>query len=136
MGTWLMHQHSESPPSELITGIMVPVERPSFRILMSSKIMYTARNSSFRSQFICSNVPNRMSSIAHIGVVVCKTISKEFYGESHTKTYFLVCSTGGRQGLNSIRLGIFPISQSIQHRYMERRLVAVQVKNWEAYYLA
>ncbi|KAJ3783996.1 Tannase/feruloyl esterase [Lentinula aff. detonsa] len=40
---------------------------------------------------------------AHTGVVVGKAITKEFYGKSHTKSYYLGCSTGGRQGLKSVQ---------------------------------
>lgn len=34
----------------------------------------------------------------HTGVVVGKKITKAFYGKTHTKSYYLGCSTGGRQG--------------------------------------
>ncbi|OLN87931.1 putative feruloyl esterase B-2-like protein 1 [Colletotrichum chlorophyti] len=34
----------------------------------------------------------------HTGVVVGKDVSKAFYGRAHTKSYYLGCSTGGRQG--------------------------------------
>ncbi|KAL0938616.1 feruloyl esterase B-2-like protein 1 [Colletotrichum truncatum] len=34
----------------------------------------------------------------HTGVVVGKDVSKSFYGSPHTKSYYLGCSTGGRQG--------------------------------------
>ncbi|KAF2106849.1 tannase and feruloyl esterase [Lophiotrema nucula] len=34
----------------------------------------------------------------HTGVVVGKEISNTFYGEPHKKSYYLGCSTGGRQG--------------------------------------
>ncbi|KAK7543810.1 Tannase/feruloyl esterase [Phyllosticta citricarpa] len=37
----------------------------------------------------------------HTGVVVGKKISEAFYGKTHTKSYYLGCSTGGRQGLKS-----------------------------------
>jgi feruloyl esterase len=37
----------------------------------------------------------------HTGVVVGKQVSQSFYGEPHTKSYYLGCSTGGRQGLKS-----------------------------------
>ncbi|KAF2189296.1 tannase and feruloyl esterase [Zopfia rhizophila CBS 207.26] len=37
----------------------------------------------------------------HTGVVVGKEISKTFYGETHKKSYYLGCSTGGRQGFKS-----------------------------------
>ncbi|KAF5366742.1 hypothetical protein D9758_006548 [Tetrapyrgos nigripes] len=39
----------------------------------------------------------------HTGVVVGKDITKTFYGNEHTKSYYLGCSTGGRQGLKSIQ---------------------------------
>ncbi|KAF5523518.1 putative feruloyl esterase B-2 [Colletotrichum aenigma] len=35
----------------------------------------------------------------HTGVVVGKDVSKSFYGKAHTKSYYLGCSTGGRQGM-------------------------------------
>lgn len=35
----------------------------------------------------------------HTGVVVGKDVSKAFYGKAHTKSYYLGCSTGGRQGM-------------------------------------
>ncbi|KAH7176928.1 tannase and feruloyl esterase [Dactylonectria macrodidyma] len=34
----------------------------------------------------------------HTGVVVGKEVSQAFYGKNHTKSYYLGCSTGGRQG--------------------------------------
>lgn len=34
-------------------------------------------------------------------MVVGKEISKQFYGEDHTKSYYLGCSTGGRQGFKA-----------------------------------
>ncbi|KAF2846945.1 tannase and feruloyl esterase [Plenodomus tracheiphilus IPT5] len=37
----------------------------------------------------------------HQGVVVGKKISKTFYGKTHKKSYYLGCSTGGRQGFKS-----------------------------------
>ncbi|KAF5346153.1 hypothetical protein D9758_009943 [Tetrapyrgos nigripes] len=39
----------------------------------------------------------------HTGVVVGKDITKAFYGSAHTKSYYLGCSTGGRQGLKSVQ---------------------------------
>lgn len=35
----------------------------------------------------------------HTGVVLGKQITDAFYGKPHTKSYYLGCSTGGRQGL-------------------------------------
>lgn len=37
----------------------------------------------------------------HTGVVVGKEITKTFYGSAHKKSYYLGCSTGGRQGFKS-----------------------------------
>ncbi|KAK2039348.1 tannase and feruloyl esterase [Colletotrichum somersetense] len=34
----------------------------------------------------------------HTGVVIGKEVTKAFYGKEHTKSYYLGCSTGGRQG--------------------------------------
>ncbi|KAK8042506.1 Tannase/feruloyl esterase [Apiospora phragmitis] len=36
------------------------------------------------------------------GVVVGKDVSKAFYGKPHTKSYYLGCSTGGRQGMKMV----------------------------------
>ncbi|KAF2450862.1 tannase and feruloyl esterase [Karstenula rhodostoma CBS 690.94] len=37
----------------------------------------------------------------HTNVVLGKEITKQFYGSPHTKSYYLGCSTGGRQGFKS-----------------------------------
>ncbi|KAK4119270.1 tannase and feruloyl esterase [Parathielavia appendiculata] len=37
----------------------------------------------------------------HTNVVIGKQISKAFYSKKHTKSYYLGCSTGGRQGFKS-----------------------------------
>ncbi|KAH7398584.1 feruloyl esterase-like protein B [Pyrenochaeta sp. MPI-SDFR-AT-0127] len=37
----------------------------------------------------------------HTGVVIGKRITKHFYGKPHKKSYYLGCSTGGRQGFKS-----------------------------------
>lgn len=39
----------------------------------------------------------------HTGVVVGKEITNVFYGEAYTKSYYLGCSTGGRQGFKEIQ---------------------------------
>ncbi|PSN73504.1 tannase and feruloyl esterase [Corynespora cassiicola Philippines] len=39
----------------------------------------------------------------HTGVVTGKQISQTFYGRNHTKSYYLGCSTGGRQGFKSVQ---------------------------------
>ncbi|EXJ88746.1 feruloyl esterase [Capronia coronata CBS 617.96] len=39
----------------------------------------------------------------HTGVVLGKRISKIFYGKPHTKSYYLGCSTGGRQGFKEVQ---------------------------------
>ena len=39
----------------------------------------------------------------HTGVVAGKKISQEFYGKLHNKSYYLGCSTGGRQGFKSVQ---------------------------------
>ncbi|EON69633.1 hypothetical protein W97_08893 [Coniosporium apollinis CBS 100218] len=39
----------------------------------------------------------------YTGVVVGKQISNAFYGAPHTKSYYLGCSTGGRQGLKMVQ---------------------------------
>ncbi|KAJ3862620.1 Tannase/feruloyl esterase [Lentinula novae-zelandiae] len=48
-------------------------------------------------------VEDYASRSVHTGVVIGKAISKQFYGKSHTKSYYLGCSTGGRQGLKSVQ---------------------------------
>ncbi|KAI6354089.1 hypothetical protein MCOR25_008758 [Pyricularia grisea] len=37
------------------------------------------------------------------GVVVGKNVSKAFYGKEHSKSYYLGCSTGGRQGIKMVQ---------------------------------
>lgn len=37
----------------------------------------------------------------HTGVVVGKAVAQAFYGAPHTKSYYLGCSTGGRQGFKA-----------------------------------
>jgi feruloyl esterase len=37
----------------------------------------------------------------HTGVVTGKKVTKQFYGKKHHKSYYLGCSTGGRQGFKS-----------------------------------
>ncbi|KAE9370689.1 ferulic acid esterase [Stipitochalara longipes BDJ] len=39
----------------------------------------------------------------HTGVVVGKELTKQFYGTAHKKSYYLGCSTGGRQGFKSVQ---------------------------------
>ena len=39
----------------------------------------------------------------HTGVVIGKQVSKSFYGATHKKSYYLGCSTGGRQGFKSVQ---------------------------------
>ncbi|KAF5343274.1 hypothetical protein D9758_016313 [Tetrapyrgos nigripes] len=39
----------------------------------------------------------------HTGVVVGKDVTKTFYGSAHTKSYYIGCSTDGRQGLKSVQ---------------------------------
>jgi feruloyl esterase len=39
----------------------------------------------------------------HTGVVVGKEITKKYYGEAHKKSYYLGCSTGGRQGFTAVQ---------------------------------
>ena len=39
----------------------------------------------------------------HTGVLVGKEITKQFYGAPHKKSYYLGCSTGGRQGFKSVQ---------------------------------
>ena len=39
----------------------------------------------------------------HTGVVVGKQITKKYYGEAHKKSYYLGCSTGGRQGFKAVQ---------------------------------
>ncbi|KAJ2904929.1 tannase and feruloyl esterase [Zalerion maritima] len=37
----------------------------------------------------------------HTGAVVGKEVSRQFYGREHDKSYYIGCSTGGRQGFKS-----------------------------------
>ncbi|KAF0323579.1 putative feruloyl esterase [Colletotrichum sp. SAR11_59] len=37
------------------------------------------------------------------GVSIGKQVAQEFYDKSHTKSYYLGCSTGGRQGLKAVQ---------------------------------
>lgn len=39
----------------------------------------------------------------HTGVAVGKQITQEYYGEAHKKSYYLGCSTGGRQGFKAVQ---------------------------------
>jgi feruloyl esterase len=39
----------------------------------------------------------------HLGVVVGKQVSAHYYGSPHTKSYYLGCSTGGRQGFKAVQ---------------------------------
>jgi feruloyl esterase len=39
----------------------------------------------------------------HTGVVVGKEITKQYYGNAHKKSYYLGCSTGGRQGFKAVQ---------------------------------
>ncbi|KAK1218099.1 hypothetical protein PQX77_019230 [Marasmius sp. AFHP31] len=38
----------------------------------------------------------------HMSTVIGKELTEAFYGQQHTKSYYLGCSTGGRQGLKSV----------------------------------
>jgi feruloyl esterase len=39
----------------------------------------------------------------HTGVVLGKSITKQYYGTAHKKSYYLGCSTGGRQGFKVVQ---------------------------------
>lgn len=39
----------------------------------------------------------------HTGVVVGKEVSQAYYGKAHNVSYYLGCSTGGRQGIKSVQ---------------------------------
>ena len=39
----------------------------------------------------------------HTGVVVGKQLVETFYGAPHNKSYYLGCSTGGRQGFKAVQ---------------------------------
>ena len=39
----------------------------------------------------------------HTGVVVGKELTKAYYEQDYTKSYYLGCSTGGRQGLKMVQ---------------------------------
>ncbi|THU77521.1 putative feruloyl esterase B-2, partial [Dendrothele bispora CBS 962.96] len=57
-------------------------------------------------QFFLNN-PDVLADFAfraiHTGVLVGKNLTKTFYGSPHNKSYYLGCSTGGRQGLKSVQ---------------------------------
>lgn len=56
------------------------------------------------SLHLSSAITNQISLTSiHTGVVVGKQITKEFYGTKHKKSYYLGCSTGGRQGFKSVQ---------------------------------
>lgn len=38
----------------------------------------------------------------HITTVVSKQLVAQYYGYPHTKSYYLACSTGGRQGIKAM----------------------------------
>ena len=39
----------------------------------------------------------------HTGVVIGKQITEQYYGSPHHKSYYLGCSTGGRQGFKAVQ---------------------------------
>lgn len=39
----------------------------------------------------------------HTGVVIGKEVTKQYYGAAHKKSYYLGCSTGGRQGFKAVQ---------------------------------
>jgi feruloyl esterase len=39
----------------------------------------------------------------HTGVVIGKQLTKLYYGTVHKKSYYLGCSTGGRQGFKAVQ---------------------------------
>ncbi|KAF8857679.1 hypothetical protein BDZ45DRAFT_652454 [Acephala macrosclerotiorum] len=39
----------------------------------------------------------------HTGVVIGKQITEQYYGKAHKKSYYLGCSTGGRQGFKMVQ---------------------------------
>jgi feruloyl esterase len=39
----------------------------------------------------------------HLGVVIGKQVTAQYYGMPHTKSYYLGCSTGGRQGFKTVQ---------------------------------
>ncbi|TID23407.1 feruloyl esterase b [Venturia nashicola] len=40
----------------------------------------------------------------HTNVLIGKEVTKQFYGEQHKKSFYLGCSTGGRQGMKSVQM--------------------------------
>lgn len=38
----------------------------------------------------------------HVTTVVAKQLVAQYYGYPHTKSYYLACSTGGRQGIKAM----------------------------------
>jgi len=39
----------------------------------------------------------------HTGAVIGKQLTKLYYGTAHKKSYYLGCSTGGRQGFKAVQ---------------------------------
>lgn len=39
----------------------------------------------------------------HTGVVVGKEITNQYYNQTYKKSYYLGCSTGGRQGFKAVQ---------------------------------
>ncbi|KAK5160210.1 hypothetical protein LTR04_004764 [Oleoguttula sp. CCFEE 6159] len=46
---------------------------------------------------------NNGHNALHTGVVVGKQLTTKYYGQDYKKSYYLGCSTGGRQGLKSVQ---------------------------------
>lgn len=78
---------------------MARVEEHSSTTLMSSRILSGDREYLHATQF-----RSALNSISvHTGVVIGKAVTKTFYGKPHSKSYYLGCSTGGRQGFKSVQ---------------------------------
>jgi feruloyl esterase len=38
----------------------------------------------------------------HLTTVAAKSLASQYYGYNHTKSYYMACSTGGRQGIKAM----------------------------------
>ncbi|KAF5337535.1 hypothetical protein D9758_016678 [Tetrapyrgos nigripes] len=81
--TWHTALLSDSLPSE---PTMVITEQAEQRFLNAPEVL---------ADFVFRSI--------HTNVLVGKELTHKFFGVPHTKSYYLGCSTGGRQGLKSVQ---------------------------------
>jgi hypothetical protein len=80
---------------------MVQAAVLSFKIQTSLRILYGGRKLPHLSLLPLIVLINYFR--LHTGVVIGKDMVKAFYGKPHHKSYYLGCSTGGRQGFKVIQ---------------------------------